>query len=668
MRDPVDSIPLGGHVLAWLEEEGRITPVQHDSVLHQARRTGERVEEALIDAGVMKEADLLKLLAARYQTRFVTTDRLAKADIDRRTLERIPQKLAERLQIFPVVFDARTQTLSFVVAAPGEDDVEKQVQVVSGVREVRAYLARPSAIRAAIDKFYNGNGRAFAELSQRAMPAVSALDVFDGMPLGGAADASAFSDPFAGLMGSAMSAPSPSAALPSAPLPSDPEPPRLLPGAVIPLEAPLAFEAVRVDPEGYLETLNVFVALLEQGREELRGHSSQVARTCRRLAERVGLGAADRHALLVAAYLHDVGKGAQGYHLTPLNVARFEGHRLQASKSRETPARLFAAASIPEGAARALAHLYERFDGKGFPDGLAGKDIPYGARVLAIVETYCDLVGNARNPYRKILTAREALSVVKELSGTLFDPTLADLLRLVVLGGGEAAGRTRALLVDPDPEETTVLEMRMLEHGFAVRVARDLSAARAELADPPDVIVAEVDLASPGDGFGLLSALGELDEARRPALIFVTRRADRESVARGFDLGAADYVVKPASAELVATKVGQVVARGRSAGVSGSLKEMSLPDVVQILANGRKGGRLHVAAGTKRGEIHFADGQIHDARCGALSGEDAFYALLKLTEGTFSLDPSFVPQKRAIHTSAEGLLLEGMRRMDEGLV
>lgn len=666
MRVPVDSSPLGGHVLAWLEEEGRLTPAQHDSVLHQARRNGERVEEALIDAGIFKEADLLKLLAARYQTRFVTTDRLAKADIDRRTLERIPQKLAERLQIFPVVFDARTQTLSFVVAAPGEDDVEKQVQVVSGVREVRAYLARPSAIRAAIDKFYNGNGRAFAELSQRAMPGVSALDVFDGMPIGGASDASAFSDPFAGLMGPLASAPA---------APSEPEPPRLLPGALIPIETPIAFEPARVDPlvdsEGYLETLNVFVALLEQEREGLRGHSSQVARTCRLVAERVGLATADRHALLVAAYLHDVGKGAQGYHLTPLNVARFEGHRLQASKSRETPARLFAAASIPEGAARALAHLYERFDGKGFPDGLAGKDIPYGARVLAIVETYCDLAGNPRNPYRKILTPREALSVVKELSGTLFDPTLADLLRLVVLGGGEAAGRTRALLVDPDPEETAVLEMRMIEHGFAVRVARDLAAARADLADPPDVIVAEVDLASPGDGFNLLSALDELDEARRPALMFVTRRADRESVARGFDLGAADYVVKPASAELVATKVGQVVAgaaRGRAAGVSGSLKDMSLPDVVQILANGRKGGRLHLAGGAKRGEIHFADGQIHDARCGTLTGEEAFYALLKLTDGTFSLDPSFVAPKRVIHASAEGLLLEGMRRMDEGLV
>lgn len=645
---PIGPSPRGAHVLAWLEGEGRLTPAQLDTVLNQAQRTGERVEEALIDAGLFKEADLLKLLAARYRTRFVTTDRLAKADIDRRALERIPHKVAERLQVFPIVFDPRAQALSFVVAAPGEDDVEKQVQVVSGAREVRAYLARPSAIRAAIDKFYGGKARAFAELSFREMPAVSPLDVFAFAPSSSTAEAASESVP--------------------APV-KPPEAPRLpLPGGVIPLDSPLGLDPVRIEPEAYLETLNVMVALLEQQRGELRGHSSQVARLSGLVAERVGLSAADRHALLVAAYLHDVGKGAQGYHLTLLNVARFEGHRLQAAKTREMPARLFAAASIPEGAALALAHLYERFDGKGLPDGLAGKDIPYAARVLALVETYCDLVGNARNPYRKLLTPPEALSVVRDLSGTLFDPTLAELLRHVVLGASEAAGRTRVLVVDPDPEETTVLEMRLLEHGFAVAVARDLSSARAQLTEPPDVIVTEVDLGGAGEGFELLATLSGLEGARRPALVFVTRRADRESVSKGFDLGAADYVVKPASAELVAAKLEQVLAaRGRAAGVSGSLTEMSLPDVVQILANGRKGGRLQVV-GAKRGEIHFADGQVYDARCGSLEGEEAFYALLTLREGTFSLDPSFVPAQRVIHTSAEGLLLEGMRRLDEGLI
>ena len=94
---------------------------------------------------------------------------------------------------------------------------------------------------------------------------------------------------------------------------------------------------------------------------------------------------------------------------------------------------------------------------------------------------------------------------------------------------------------------------------------------------------------------------------------------------------------------------------------------MSLPDVVQVLCNGRRGGRLRLVGGGKQGEIHFLDGQIWDAKFAGHSGEEAIYAMLRLTDGTFALDPSFKPAKRVIEVSPEGLLLEGMRRLDEGI-
>ncbi len=644
-------------VLSWLRDQGKLNASQYESVLRKAQLGGERIEEALLDTNVFHEGELLKLLAVLYQTRFVSTDRLEKADIDQRTLERIPQKIAERLQVFPVVFDPRTNLLSVVVAAPGEDDIEKQVQVVSGVREVRAYVARPAAIRAAIEKFYRGRARAFAELRAREVPE---LELHEPSPLGGASDVAmnGFDDPFLSIVGPAESRRA-----------SSRPPPKL--ETARPSTVPVVTDAVFVDPEAYLETLAVFVSLLEQDRGELRGHSIQVARLCRLVAERVGLSLGDRHSLLTAAYLHDVGKPSE-HHLTALNVARYEAHRAVAEKSQTAPVKLFSTA-LPEPARRILGHLYERFDGQGFPDRLAGKDIPYGSRVLSIVETYCDLTGHTDNPYGQLLTTAQALSVLKDLSPSLFDPTLVDLLRIVVAGdaGSESlAGRTRALLVDPDPEETTVLELRLIEYGFTVRVARDLAGARTALRDGSDVVITEVDLVSEGEGFELLRAIAELGDAR-PSVLVLTRRADRDSVGKGFELGAADYLVKPASPEVVAKKAAQAVegaARQHATGVSGSLKDMSVPDVVQILANGRRGGKLSIISGGKRGEILFSDGQIHDASFGSLAGEEAFYAILKLAEGTFSLDPTFAPQKRAIHASTEGLLLEGMRRLDEGLV
>lgn len=668
--------PRGKHVLSWLRERGALSATQYEGALHHAIRTGERAEEAVIETGAINEAELLRLLAARYKTRFVTTERLKSSHISRRILDRIPRKLAEHLLVFPIVFDKGTQTLSIVVAAPGEDDVEKQIQVVTGVRLVRAYVARPAAIRAAIEKFYDGNARAFEQLSPHDVPAFNALDMFDA-PVGGPSSPTTdvgadFADPFTHIVG------------PAAPEPGTgelPFPAYESPGGLRPLLATsLADGRIPADPyetsgismDEHLETLNVFVSLLEQERGPLRGHSGQVARLCRMLAERAGLESAARDALTAAAYLHDVGKMTGGFHLTPLNVARAEGHRSQAMKSRMMPVKLFESAGLPDQTKKILGHMYERFDGQGFPDRLAGKDIPYGSRVLAIVETYTDLTTNELNPYQRALSQGQALSVLRDLSGQLFDPALAELLVLLAAAEqGDEAGRPRTLLVDPDAEETTVLELRLIEHGFHVDIARSFASAKEKLAaDPPQVIVTEVDLGGGPDGFALLAYVSEIDSSVRPTVIVFTARSDRESVSRGFELGAADYLVKPASAELVATKAGQALegAMGkRAGGVSGSLVEMSLPDVVQILANGKRRGRLQLSSGGKRGEIHFKDGQIYDASFANAKGEEAFYAMLKLTDGSFVLDPSFKPDKRVIYTSPEGLLLEGMRRLDEDI-
>ena len=101
--------------------------------------------------------------------------------------------------------------------------------------------------------------------------------------------------------------------------------------------------------------------------------------------------------------------------------------------------------------------------------------------------------------------------------------------------------------------------------------------------------------------------------------------------------------------------------------MSGSLREMGLPDMVQVLFHGRKSGSLRIRAPEGAGEIHFADGAVVNALWGELRGEEAFYAMIKLRDGEFGLDPTFKAQARVIDASAEALLLEGMRRMDEGI-
>ena len=677
-------MPPGTKVLDRLAQEARLSPDQYQRALTHARRVGIHCEDAIIDLGYMSEGDLLKYLANVYRTRFVSTAKLARASVDKDTLRLVPKKVCRRLTCFPILLDKRTQVLSVVASDLETHDVEKQVQIVSGVREVRVYVARPAAVDALVRKYWEGDAAAFASIRTRGSnaPPSPGMHQTPGSPGPRTSPADFtdhYDDPSIGSGLFDLNATPAGGFGDMTPLPAAPAPQRSAPRRPVSLtiEAPdIAAELARgvAEPaqsagqEDYLETLNVLVALLERDRGDLRGHSAQVARLSRKLCERIGLSKSQQHGILVAAYLHDIGKTGS-YHLTALNVAQYEGHRLVAQKSYLTPVRMFESANLPPTATEAITHLYERFDGQGFPDRQSAKEVPLASRIVAIVETYLDLTSHAKNPFRKKLDAREGCGALAKHKGTIFDPNLVDLFQTVVLGDDLKAkllsDRPTVLVVDPDPEETTVLELRLIEHGFDVVIARNASDALTRIGQGGvDAIVSEVDL-KPMDGFALL------DEARKRSdapVLFLTRRSDRETVARGFERGAADFLVKPASADVVAAKAQQILSaqRPKSRGVSGQLSEMSLPDVVQVLSNGRKSGRLRIQSGGRTGEIDFSEGAIWDARYGNQQGEEAFYGMLLLSEGEFALDPDGRPGERRINAPTESLLLEGMRRLDEG--
>jgi response regulator RpfG family c-di-GMP phosphodiesterase len=317
--------------------------------------------------------------------------------------------------------------------------------------------------------------------------------------------------------------------------------------------------------------------------------------------------------------------------------------------------------------------MYERYDGKGLPGDASGKEIPLGARLLAIADTYADLTQNPKNPYRKALRPVQACEVLARFKGTVFDPNLVDLFRHTVTGDDLKAkllaDRNLALLVEPDPEETTVLELRMIERGFEVKVARTADQAiKALERGEVEVVVSELDL-KPQDGFALLAEVRRHEWGKDLPWVIVTARASAADAKRAFELGVSDFVTKPLATDLFVAKLRQIMqreARSRAPrGVSGSLTEMGLPEIVQVLWHGRKTGSLKIRAGAEHGEIHFVDGAIHNAMWGSLRGEEAFYGMLTLASGDFQLDPSFRAAAAIIQASPEALLLEGMRRLDE---
>lgn len=730
-----------------------------DRVVKLVNQHDERAEEIMIEHDVMSEADLLRALSGVYQTHFVSTDKLSKADIPRSTVQMIPRRVAETLGVFPVLFDNKKNVLSVVTADPDLAEVLRDIELVSGAQTVKAFVARPAAIAAAIRKHHGGDKRAFDALEragiaydfgQQVTPSgrvtaahdsarrlQSAAPAYEGHgsapnlppamesqprvapPLPEAARgprvpvddddfvapkparrAEVEEAPLRGRRASKRTAPT-SLSVPPPP-PASHAPPGGAPKATSPVgsdsvqAAPTAAtphaqgqphpgtlspssEVARLNVlqhDTTLELLSVLVSLLENPRQELRGHSSQVARLLRRVSERMNLDAEETQALIVAGHVHDLGKMGQ-FHLTALNCSEYDGHRVAAVKAFDTPLRLLEGVRLTRSIKNAVFHMYERVDGKGLPDKLVGKEIPLGARLLSVADTYADLTQNSRNPFRKVLGPAEAMDVLFEHKGTIFDASILDLFKALVLGEDMKAkllaSRYRVLLVDADPEESTVLELRMVEQGFDVKTARSVAAARklasAEGADF-DLVVCELELPD-ADGLTFLAEARKESWGRDMPWVVHTQKQGRTEANRAFELGAMDFVAKPVQADVLVAKLKAMLdqwsstSRG-SKGVSGSLSEMGLPDIVQVLFHGRKTGKLNVRSGGQGGEIHFLEGNIADATLGTLEGKDAFYALLKFGDGEFALDPSFTPPKRVIVDSSEALLLEGMRRMDEG--
>ena len=151
--------------------------------------------------------------------------------------------------------------------------------------------------------------------------------------------------------------------------------------------------------------------------------------------------------------------------------------------------------------------------------------------------------------------------------------------------------------------------------------------------------------------------------------VVLTRRRACTDAQRAFDLGALDFVAKPAPTEVpVAVEDAprrEDVHRHRAAYqdrcADGAARHRADP------FHGRKSGNLKIRSGSDSGEIHIQGGEIWNALFGSLRGEEAFYAMLRLQDGEFGLDPQFTSQSRVIHQSSEALLLEGMRRLDEGI-
>jgi putative nucleotidyltransferase with HDIG domain len=196
------------------------------------------------------------------------------------------------------------------------------------------------------------------------------------------------------------------------------------------------------DPQrGTNGVIDTVLTMLKARDEATCAHSHATGAWCRRLAQAMGLSAGTTDIVVKAGVLHDIGKigtpDAILFKAGPLDAGEWAIMQKHAEFGADILAELPALAVY---APIVRAH-HERWDGKGYPNRLAGEEIPFEARVVAVADAFHAMISN--RPYRPAIAQREAMEILRAGRGTQWDPEVVDAM-LTVLEAPRNAGRREA--------------------------------------------------------------------------------------------------------------------------------------------------------------------------------------------------------------------------------
>lgn len=176
----------------------------------------------------------------------------------------------------------------------------------------------------------------------------------------------------------------------------------------------------------YMTSIKVFANLIELRGSQLVGHGRRLAESTRQVAKAMGCSGEDTQTVFVAALLHDIGLIGLPDEILAKPVPKLAAEELALYRRHPVLGEqsLLALDDMQPVAALIRSH-HERFDGQGFPDGLAGADIPLGARILAVADAYDDLLnGHMGAPGLKTAQVR---TLMMHGRGLQFDPEVLDV-------------------------------------------------------------------------------------------------------------------------------------------------------------------------------------------------------------------------------------------------
>jgi DNA-binding response OmpR family regulator len=232
----------------------------------------------------------------------------------------------------------------------------------------------------------------------------------------------------------------------------------------------------------------------------------------------------------------------------------------------------------------------------------------------------------------------------------------------------------KVLLVDDNPMVLELLR-QALAHFCAVQTLNDGADALLKAIDEkPDLII--TDFAMNGmDGRQLLQKIKARGATATIPVILMASKTDINERLKALGDSVEDFVEKPFFVKEASARIKKLVDKialekmAREAPAEGvlrgSLAQMNVLDLLQSLDMGRKTCALTLANNGDKCKMFFTEGQINHAHYGKMKGDEAVYKVLTWSEGSFEIDFKGSSQEQTITQSTQGLLLEGLRLLDE---
>lgn len=276
------------------------------------------------------------------------------------------------------------------------------------------------------------------------------------------------------------------------------------------------------------------------------GHSIRVARYSREIARRLNKSEKEQEEIYYAGLLHDVGKiripAAVINKPGKLTDEEYEMLKIHPVTSYHILKDIYDDKTIALGAK----FHHERYDGKGYPNGLTGDNIPEIARIIGVADTYDAMTSN--RSYRMSLSQQMVRSEIEKGKGTQFDPEIADImLQMIDEDKGynmrEKDLQKHILVVDDEPINIKMVQLIMKDEPMYTVIGANSGAEALKILEEREVNLILLDVIMPEmDGFETLSRIKDKYDI---PVVFMTGDKNIETIQKATDYGVEDYLTKP---------------------------------------------------------------------------------------------------------------------------